>query len=51
MNNRVSVQFTIEDVERELEIMNMIHGPSKKDLEKRKELMKNYKIKRDDLDN
>ena len=51
INNRVSVQFTIEDVERELEIMNMIHGPSKKDLEKRKELMKNYKIKRDDLDN
>ena len=51
INNRVSVQYTIEDVERELEIMNMIHWPSKMDLEKRKELMKNYKIKRDDLDN
>ena len=51
MENRVSVQFTVEDAERELEIMNMIHGPSKQDLEKRKELMKRYQIKRDDLDN
>ena len=51
MNNRVSVQFTVEDVERELSIMNMIHGPGKQDLERRKELMKKYQIKRDDLDN
>ena len=51
MENRVSVQFTVEDAKRELEIMNMIHGPSKQDLEKRKELMKRYQIKRDDLDN
>lgn len=51
MNNRVSVQFTVEDFERELSIMNMIHGPGKQDLERRKELMKKYQIKRDDLDN
>lgn len=51
MDNRVSVQFTVEDFERELGIMNMIHGPGKVDLEKRKELMKHYQIKRDDLDN
>ena len=51
MDNRVSVQFTVEDFERELGIMNMIHGPGKTDLEKRKELMKRYQIKRDDLDN
>lgn len=51
INNRVSVQFTVEDVEKELGIMNMIHGPSKSDLDKRKTLMKNYQIKRDDLDN
>ena len=51
MSNRVSVQFTVEDFERELSIMNMIHGPSKSDLERRKDLMKHYQIKRDDLDN
>ncbi len=51
MNNRVSVQFTVEDFERELSIMNMIHGPGKQDLERRKQLMKKYQIKRDDLDN
>ena len=51
MNNRVSVQFTVEDFEKELSIMNMIHGPGKQDLERRKELMKKYQIKRDDLDN
>ena len=41
----------MEDVEKELEIFNMVHGPSKKDLEKRKEMMAKYKINRDDLDN
>lgn len=51
INNRVSVQFTVEDFERELGIFETIHGSSKKDLEARKKLMKNYKIKRDELDN
>lgn len=51
INNRVSVQYTMDDVEKELEIFNMVHGPSKKDLEKRKEMMAKYKINRDDLDN
>lgn len=51
INNRVSVQFTVADVEKELDIMNMIHGDSKKSLERRKDLMRHYQIKRDDLDN
>lgn len=51
INNRISVQYTIEDVERELEIFNMTHGSSKSDRQKRKQMMKNYKIKREDLDN
>ena len=51
INNRVSVQFTVEDFERELGIFETIHGSSKKDLEARKKLIKNYKIKRDELDN
>ena len=51
INHRVSIQYTLEDAEKELEIFNMLNGPSKKDLEKRKKLMSEYKIKRDDLDN
>ena len=51
INNRVSVQYTMESAKEELEIFNMIHGPSSRDLEKRKEMMKKYKINRDDLDN
>ena len=51
INHRVSVQFTIEDVERELGIFNTTHGGSKKDALARKNLIKHYKIKRDDLDN
>jgi hypothetical protein len=41
----------LEDAKRELEIFNMLNGPGKKDLEKRKKLMREYKISRDDLDN
>ena len=51
INNRVSIQYTVEDVERELGIFNITHGGSKSDAEKRKEMMKNYKINREDLDN
>lgn len=51
INKRTSVQYTMEDAERELQLFNMIHGPSSKDLEKRKEMMRHYKISRDDLDN
>ena len=51
INNRTSVQFTVEDVERELAIFELTHGSSKKDATARKEMMKKYKIKREDLDN
>ena len=51
INNRISVQYTVEDVERELGIFRTIQGPSKKDLEERKKMMKNYRIRREDLDN
>ena len=51
INNRVSVQYTVDDVERELAIFELTHGNSKKDSEGRKEMMKKYKIKREDLDN
>jgi DNA gyrase/topoisomerase IV subunit B len=51
INNRVSVRYTIEDIERELSIFNMTHGTSKEDADRRKDMMKLYKIKREDLDN
>ena len=51
INNRISVQYTVEDVERELGIFRTIQGPSKKDLEERKKMMKNYRSRREDLDN
>ena len=51
INNRISVQYTVEDVERELEIFRKLQGPSKKDLAERKKMMKKYRIRREDLDN
>lgn len=51
INNRISVQYTVEDVERELAIFDLTHGASKKNIADRKEMMKHYKIKREDLDN
>ena len=51
INNRISVQYTVEDAERELAIFELTHGNSKKDALARKEMMKKYKIKREDLDN
>lgn len=51
INNRISVQYTVDDVERELAIFAMTHGGSKQNLIDRKRMMKHYKIKREDLDN
>ena len=51
INNRISIQYTVEDVERELAIFQITHGNNKHDVENRKSMMKKYKIKRDDLDN
>ena len=51
INNRVSIQYTVEDAERELAIFEMTHGNTKQNANDRKALMKKYKIKREDLDN
>ena len=51
INNRVSIQYTVEDAEREIEIFKKLHGTSKKDMDARKQMMSDYKIARDDLDN
>ena len=51
INNRVSIQYTVEDAEKEVEIFKKLHGNGKKDMEARKQMMSKYKIARDDLDN
>ena len=51
INNRVSIQFTTEDAERETRIFNMLYGNKQKDLKDRADLMRDYKISRIDLDN
>ena len=51
INNRVSIQYTVEDAEREMEIFKKLHGNGKKEMDARKQMMADYKIARDDLDN
>ena len=51
INHRVSVRYTVDDVERELAIFAITHGVSKEDAVARKAMMKAFKIDRDDLDN
>lgn len=51
INNRVSIQYTVEDAEKELEIFRKLHGTGTKEISARKQMMSEYKIARDDLDN
>ena len=50
-DTRILIQLTMEDVEKDLEIFEKLHGQTKKNLEDRKAMMSAYKIKREDLDN
>lgn len=50
-NNRILIQLTMDDVERDLKIFRKLHGQTKQDLEERKKMMSSYKIRREDLDN
>lgn len=50
-DKRILIQLTMEDVQRDLEIFQKLHGQTKKNLEDRKAMMSAYKIKREDLDN
>jgi DNA gyrase/topoisomerase IV subunit B len=57
INNRVSVQYTMasleDDIKRayENEIMNVVHSQSGSYPNKRKEMIRDYNIRRDDIDN
>lgn len=50
-DKRILIQLTMDDVEKDLEVFRRLHGQTKKDLEDRKQMMSNYKIRREDLDN
>lgn len=49
--NRILVQYTMEDGERDAKIFAKLHGDSNADKIARKAMMSEYKIKRSDLDN
>jgi DNA gyrase/topoisomerase IV subunit B len=51
INNRVSIQYTVDDAEKETEIFRKLHGCGKRDIIARRNMMMDYKIARDDLDN
>ena len=46
--NRILIRLTIDDIERELNQFNILHGDA---ADERKLLMQNYKIDREELDN
>lgn len=50
-DNRILIQLTMEDLERDLAIFRKLHGTSNQDKQLRKEMMASYKIRREDLDN
>lgn len=50
-DNRILIQLTMEDVEKDLEVFAKLHGQTKEDLMNRKKMMSAFKIRRDDLDN
>lgn len=47
-NNRILIQLTVDDIEKEIEKFRILHGDSS---EERKKLMEHFKINREDLDN
>ena len=50
-DTRVLIRLTTKDLEDELERFKVMNSASKKYREKRKEMMKGYKVRREDLDN
>jgi len=50
-NKRILIKLTMKDVEKEVEKFRIIHGDGTDAISERKQLMKNFKIDREDLDN
>ena len=51
INNRTSIQYTVDDVEKEMEIFQKLLSDKKKYASLRKDMMKKYRIAQEDLDN
>ena len=51
INTRMSIQFTVEDIERETAIFNKLLSDRKAYAEQRKRMMEEYVIDPEDLDN
>lgn len=51
INNRFSVQYTMEDAKKEIAIFKKTQGNSKEDIIARKKMISEFKISREDLDN
>lgn len=49
--NRILVQLTMDNAKEALKIFNKLNGNKKKDSELRKEMMRQYKIDKENLDN
>ena len=49
--NRILIQLTMNDRERDRKIFDILHGQGSEDKVNRKDMMSKYKIRRDDLDN
>lgn len=48
---RVLIRLTMEDLEKEIDTFNKLHGGKSKDISRRKEMVGNFKVKATDLDN
>lgn len=51
INNRFSVQYTMDDAKKEISIFKKTQGTSKEDIIARKKMISEFKISREDLDN
>lgn len=49
--DRVLIRLTMEDLEKEIDTFNKLHGGKSKDIARRKEMVGNFKVKATDLDN
>ena len=50
-DTRVLIQLTSDDIKRDMEIFYKLNGNRQKDKQARKQMMMNYKIRREDIDN
>ena len=50
-NTRTLIRLTVDDVDRDYDIFEILHGSGQKNESRRKQMMSEYVLHRDDLDN